>query len=121
MSQGAIALLIFAPTAINLTPKQDQLLIEPGSFGMIFWQSVPLLFVFGNLLLQFINLSAGACFSAIKTARVEEKRSADLLAMFIDGCGGYVTVHPPNRARHTPHTFPRQPGRPFPPPYVIKH
>jgi len=83
VSQGPIALLIFAPTPIDFTAIKRQSLDVPCSFGMIFWQRILFLFVCGDLLLEFINLSAGAGLPTIKLARVEEKGPANLLAVFI--------------------------------------
>src|SRR5216683_4849314 len=79
VSQGPIALLIFAPTPIDFTAIKRQSLDVPCSFGVIFWQHI--LFVCGDLLLEFINLSAGAGLPTIKLARVEEKGPANLLAV----------------------------------------
>ena len=87
MGQGAISVFILAPTPINLSTPYSKLLVEPESFGVIDWQGIPLRFIPGNLLLELINLSAGSCLSAIKTASIEEKWSSDLLALFVDGCG----------------------------------
>src|SRR3989442_15372063 len=85
VSQSSISLFVLAPAPINLTTKDGQLLIEPCAFGVIRWQGVPLLFIPGHLLFEFINLSARARLPAIEPARVEEKWLADLLAVFIHG------------------------------------
>ena len=85
MSKRAIALFIFAPTAIDLPSVERQSLGIPCSFGVVREQSLPKLVVAGNLLLEFVNLSAGAGLSAIKTARIEEQWSAHLAPVFIDG------------------------------------
>ena len=68
VSQGTIPQLIFAPAPINLPPIGSKPLPVPCSFGMIFRQRVPFLFIPGNLFLQFVNLSARTGLSAIKTA-----------------------------------------------------
>src|SRR5260370_34893253 len=85
MSQGAIALFIFAPTAHYLAPIERKSLVHPGSFGVIGEQRIPPLFVCGHLFLQLVDLSSGACLSAIKTARVQEHWPAYLFVVFVHG------------------------------------
>src|SRR2546426_11257160 len=95
MGQSAIALLILTPTAINLLTGERNPLVVPCSLGVIGGQSIPLLFVSGTLLFQFINLSAGACLSAIKAAGVQEYGSAHLFIVLIDGGCGEERVDSP--------------------------
>jgi hypothetical protein len=95
MSQSSIPLFIFSPAPIDLMTKQCKLLLEPSSFGMIRWQGIPLLFISGNFLLEFINLSAGAGLSAIKTTSIEEKWPPYLLAVFVHGSCGQQRMAPP--------------------------
>src|SRR2546426_7126872 len=85
MSERSITAFILAPTAIDLPTVGRKLLVEPKVFGIIGGKLVSLLFIPGNLLLEFLNLSAGACLSAIKATRVEKYRSAHLLVVFIHG------------------------------------
>src|SRR6266566_9199617 len=87
VSQGAVALLILAPAEIDLPPIERQSLGKPCSFWVIREQCLPLLFIRGSFLLEFINLSARAGLSTIEPAGVEEKWSPHLLAVFINsGC-----------------------------------
>src|SRR5260370_5202103 len=88
VSQSAVAAFILAPAPVNLPTIGGKPLVVPCAFRVICWESLPLLFIPGHLLFEFINLSARACLSAIKTAGVQEKWPADLLAVFVHaGCG----------------------------------
>src|SRR6266496_6158532 len=111
MSKRAIALFIFAPTAIDLPSVERQSLGVPCSFGVVREQRIPKLVVAGNLLLEFVKLSAGACLSAVKTARIEEQWSAHLLRVFIDGSCRESLMHPPVCSKHSLDALP---GRQLP-------
>src|SRR5258707_9701694 len=87
MRECPIALLIFAPAAVDLSTPTREVLVRPCAFGMVFWQRCLRLFNSSDFLLEFINLTARAGLLAIKTARVQEKRTTHLLAVFIDGRG----------------------------------
>ena len=95
MSERPVALLIFAPAPLNLPPIQRQSLGIPGSFEVIESQSIPLLFKARDLLLEFVNLSAGPGLSAIKTAGVEEDGPTHLLVVFINGSSREKRVDAP--------------------------
>ena len=95
VGQSAIALFILAPTPINFPTVERNPLVEPCSVGVIFWQSIPLLFISDTLLLEFINLLAGACLSAIKTAGVEEDGPTHLLVVFINSSSREKRVDAP--------------------------
>ena len=88
MGECSITLLILTPAPVNLSTKECELLVVPRAFGVIGGQGIALLFVPGTLLLEFINLSAGAGLSAIETTGVEEKWPTDLLAVFVHRCCG---------------------------------
>ena len=83
MRECPIALFILAPTSVNFPPIECKPLVEPCSFGVIRGQDIPLLFVGGHLLLEFVDLPSRAGLSAIKTARVEEHWPAHLFVVFI--------------------------------------
>jgi hypothetical protein len=95
MSQGAIPLFVFAPAQIDLPSIECQPLRVPCSFGVIFWQRLPFLFILGDFFLQLVNLSAGAGLSAIETTSVEKERSANLLTVFIHSGCCQKRMHPP--------------------------
>jgi hypothetical protein len=85
VGQSSIALLIFAPAPINLSPIESQSLIVPGSFRVISWQGISFLLIPGDLFLQLVNVSAGASLPAIEATGVQEEWPADLFAVFING------------------------------------
>src|SRR5260370_38643573 len=100
VSQSAVAVFILAPAPVNLPTIGGKPLVVPCAFGVICWESLPLLFVPGHLLFEFINLSARACLSAIKTAGVKEKWPADLLAVLVHGGLGAQSMQPTCLPRH---------------------
>ena len=57
MSQGAIALFVFAPAPIDLPSIERQPLRVPCSLGVICWQRIPFLFIPGDFFLQLVNLA----------------------------------------------------------------
>src|SRR5258708_37527823 len=88
LSECASALFIFMPTPIALPPVECQSLRVPGSFGVLFRQRIPFLFIGGYFFLQRVNLSAGAGLSAIKATGIQEEWPANLLVVFIESrCG----------------------------------
>jgi hypothetical protein len=87
MSQCSIPAFILAPAPLDLPPIECQSLGVPCSFGVIDGEQIPLRFGESNLFLEFVNVSARASLSSIEGAGIKEKRSANLLVMFID-CRG---------------------------------
>src|SRR5260370_39077716 len=83
MSECASALFIFTPTPIDLPPVECQSLRVPGSFGVLFRQRIPFLFIGGYFFLQRVNLSAGGRLFACKSTGVQEEWPSHTLRLFI--------------------------------------
>src|SRR5258708_12314045 len=73
LSECASALFIFMPTPIDLPPVECQSLRVPGSFGVLFRQRIPFLFIGGYFFLQRVNLSAAARSSSPHTTPTPPK------------------------------------------------
>ena len=87
VSERSISLLIFPPTPLDLSAVKGESFLIPGAFGMVNGQRVSFLLISGNLLLQLVNLSAGAGLLTIEAAGVQEKWSTHLVSVFIhSGC-----------------------------------
>src|SRR5579884_3550364 len=56
VGQGAVSLLVLAPTAFDLAVVQGQSFLIPGAFGMVFGQRILFLFKTRDLLLQLVDL-----------------------------------------------------------------
>src|SRR5258708_24803776 len=84
MSECAIALFIFTPTPIDLPPVECQSLRVPGSFGVLFRQRIPFLFIGGYFFLQRVNLSAGPGVSVLKNTRSQDGWPSHLLGSVVE-------------------------------------
>jgi len=89
MRQGAVASVVLAPAAALLIEQRLEAAGIPGALGMFLREGAPFLFAAAHVLVEVVELAAGARLAAIAATGVKKDGTAHLLALPSHFLGGH--------------------------------